>query len=356
MRPILYVKGTTEKDVRLSKFLKFFNDKNIQNYFIGWNRNTDSKETSNIKYIFNGGGKNNKYVMFYYPFWMLIVFFHFLFKKNLRNYNLIAVNFDTAFPIYLVSKFRKFEFIYEIYDQFAISYNFPKFLKKLLLKLDERIMDRAKLIIHVDSNRVNSHKEKSIVIENTPNDFYKGSPRSYEKVRHKFAVTGLLNKIRGIDQILKFAQEYPHIEFLFVGEVLDEEMNNIIQSLNNIKKYNFMPQEDLFALMQDCCGIFSLYNPKIEINRLAASNKVYDAMMLGIPVITNSDVINSKFIKEKNIGLVINYIYDKSWQQLADSQFVSLAQSIGENGRAIYLEEFEFNNIVDKKLVFKLNH
>lgn len=67
--------------------------------------------------------------------------------------------------------------------------------------------------------------------------------------------------------------------------------------------YDRMPQAELFDKLIDCCGIFSLYDPKLEINRLAASNKVYDAMMLGIPVITNPEVTNSVLLK--NMGLAL---------------------------------------------------
>lgn len=357
MKPILYVKGSTETDVRLSKFLKFFEAVNVATSFIGWNRTHSQKSSNsqNINYIFSGGGKNNKYVMFYYPLWMIVVFFHFLFKKNVRDYNLIAVNFDTALPIFIVSKIRKIEFTYEIYDQFALSYNFPDFLKKWLILLDQRIMSKAQLIIHVDANRVHSHFEKSIVIENTPTDFYKGADRSYEEVSHKFAVSGLLNKLRGIDQIIRFAGDNPKVNFLFVGEILDKDLNNKVNSMDNIEKYDFMPQDDLFLLMQDCCGVFSLYNPSIEINKLAASNKVYDAMMLGIPVITNVEVVNSKIIMDNGIGEVINYNYDSSWAHLADPSFINSAISVGKVGRKLYLDDFEFSRIVTDRLMHRLN-
>src|SRR5690606_15494512 len=194
MKPILYDKGSTEKDVRISNFINFFKDISVSTFFVGWNRDHNNKSIrDNVKYIFTGGGKYNKFLILYYPIWMIQVFFYFITKKNLNSYNIIAVNFDTALPLYLVSLFRKVEFIYEIYDQFALSYNFPNSIKKMLLKLDRIIMNKAKYIIHVDSNRVNSHYDKTIIIENTPSDFYSGKVRSYNNLKHKFAVTGLLN-------------------------------------------------------------------------------------------------------------------------------------------------------------------
>lgn len=356
MKPILYIKGSTTSDVRLNKFIKYFNKINIPVFFIGWKRSKkeDFKEECNhSKYIFKGGGLRNKLLVFYYPMWMLTVFIYFLLKKDLKKYNIISINFDTALPLYLVSKLRKFDFIYEIYDQFAISYKFPIWLKKILFNIDNKIMNKARLIIHVDSNRVKGYENKTIIIENTPEDYYKGENRSYENMKHKFAVVGVLNTKRGLDSILNFAKKNPHIEFIFAGRIIgiSTELVNLIFTLKNIQRFDFMPQNELFKLMEDCCGIFSLYNPNIEINLLAASNKVYDAMMLGIPVITNHEVINSKFIKEKEIGLIVNYECDMSWNKLASDDFVNYAIKIGKRGRHYFLNNFIFEDIVKSKLL-----
>jgi glycosyltransferase involved in cell wall biosynthesis len=353
MKPFLYVKGSNSDDVRLFKTLLFFKNNKHRVYFIGWDRglNKSNYDTFNEKYIFFGGGLNNRYLMFYYPFWMISVFFYFLFKKNIKEYNIIAVNFDTALPIYVVSLIRDFDYIYEVYDEFSISYNFPSKIKELLKLMDKKLMNKAKLIIQVDKNRIRSHENKTIVIENSPFDYYEGKNRSYEMVKHKFAVTGLLNDNRGINQILQFAKQNGQIKFLFVGQILDDKMLNFARTLQNIELVEFIPQIELFKLIQDCCGIFSLYNPNIEINKLAASNKVYDAMMLGIPVITNKEVLNSKYIVENKIGFAVNYDVDKSWDFLIQKDFLVESTSIGIESRKHYLKNYVFDKILQKRLL-----
>lgn len=354
MKPILYIKGSDSNDVRLNKFLIYFKQINVPVKFIGWNRykTLQNVEDSSV-YIYNGGGYGRPLLVFHYQIWMIKVFFYFLLKRNLKSYNIIAINFDSAFPLYLASIIRGYDFIYEVYDQFAISYKFPSCMKNILNWIDSRVMNKARFIIHVDQNRVKTHHHKSIIIENTPYDFFKGNKRTYDYTKHKFAVTGLLNENRGLNHIINFAKEHTNIEFLFVGSLIDvnDEQVKLIHALPNIEIHEFMPQNKLFEFMIDCCGIFSLYNPIIEINLLAASNKVYDAMMLGIPVITNSEVINSKFIKENNIGVIVNYEYDDSWEQLASNDFIETAISKGKNGRNIYINNYIFEDIVSKVMI-----
>lgn len=352
MKQILYIKGSTSRDVRLRKCLEYLVEANIPVSFVGWAREGKGSELNGVNhsYIFAGGGRNNKSVMLYYPFWILRVFFFFLFKRKLNSYNIIAINFDVAFPLYLASCIRNFDFMYEIYDEFAISYKFPNWIKRLLKSIDNKIMQSAKIIIQVDENRVVAHENKTIVIQNSPFDYYEGKGRSYEKVKHRFAATGLLNNSRGLEQILAFAERFANIEVLMVGEINDKKINAKAEAMPNVIRREFMAQSELFSLMENCCGIFSLYNPIIEINRLAASNKVYDAMMMGIPVITNKEVINSEFIRSNNTGYVVSYEFNESWGFLANSTFIEEAKKMGENSRELYLSKFVFSELLRKRL------
>lgn len=357
MIPILYIKGSNISDVRLQKFLYFFQSKSFQVSFWGWDRLISEKETNiknhnvNITYPLRGGGYGGRWLFLYYPLWMFIIFFKVLFSNKISSYNIICINFECGLPVYLASKIRNINYIYEIYDEFSISHRFPLFIRKVLTIIDRKIMESSKFVIHVDENRVSFDRCKYIVIENSPYDYYKGNIRNYDNIRHSFAIIGNISKSRGIDQIYLFAKEYPKIDFLLAGTFYDSQYKDKLLSLSNVRYYDRMPQDKLFYLLTSCCGIFSLYDPVLDINKLAASNKVYDAMMLGIPVITNPDVINSRFVQEQNVGVVLNYQYDESWSILADNSFVAKAKIIGENGRELYLKKYEFGEMVEHRLL-----
>ena len=351
---ILFVKGDTVKNVRLSKFLRFFRARCIPVCFWGWDRsntNASSNDLDEIKYLLSGGGFGGKKLALYYPLWMLKVLWHSLFSKSIKEYKVIAVNFDSALPIYLASRIRGFSYIYEIRDEFALSYNFRPSIKRIIRRIDHVLMRKAQFVIHVDANRVTYTKCNYIIIENSPEDYFKGDNRSYENLKLQFAVIGNMTETRGIDQIFKFAKDHSNVSILLVGNFHDEELKNSLCSLNNVEYHEFMPQQKLFSLMGQCCGIFSLFDPCLEINRLAASNKVYDAMMLGIPVITNKEVQNSDFIDKMGCGCIINYKYDDSWNRLAESSFLDEAKMMGSRGREVYLKRYQFDKLVEEHLL-----
>ena len=351
-KSILYIKSSSLADVRINKFYNFFKSKDeyIVNFW-GWdryNKNVGNND-ANVQYIFNGIFIN---LLVSYCIFMILLFFRMLFVKRGTYKNIICINFETALPIYLVSKIRGDKFIYEIYDEFSKSYSFPNWLKCWLEKIDLKIIDRADYVIHVDENRIiGPEKNKSIIIENTPFDYWNGQEREYINIKHKFAIVGFFSDARGMEQIYEFAKSNFSIQFLLAGRFTNELMKNSFLQLPNIEFHDFMPQKQLFKLMEDCCAIFSLYNPSLEINKYAASNKVYDAMMMGFPVITKEYVINSQYIMTMGCGMVVNYKYDSSWSQFEKETFVQQAVVMGRKGRKLYLDKYRFEYLVSTKLL-----
>lgn len=352
MKKILYIKGSTLGDVRLSKFYRYF--KTNPNYsfsFWGWDRFKEKRyiEDSNIDYIYSGfwGPLLSSYILF-----MIRLFVRLLFLPTKHFDRIVCVNFESAFPAYLVSRFRKIEYIYEIYDEFSKSLNLPIVIKRIVEKIDKAIIRKANIVIHVDENRfIGPEKGKYIIIENTPYDYFCGEERDYGEIEYKFAVIGYFSDVRGMEQIYKFAVDNPQIDFFLAGDFVNEDMKNNFIKLKNVDHHDYMPQDKLFEYLRHCCGIFSLYNPALEINRLAASNKVYDAMMMGIPVITNPEVINSKKIKEYNVGIIVDYVFNSSWDILNSPNWLNDCKRIGKNGRKIYLEQYEFKKLVEERLL-----
>ena len=280
---------------------------------------------------------------------MTVLCFRLLFLKNIRQYHIVAVNFDSALPVFFASRLRRFPYVYEVLDEFALSYNFPKPIKKIAQSLDHLAMRHAKFVIHVDTNRVNYDKCRSVIIENAPFDFYEGKEKNYDSLAHSFAIIGHLSEIRGIDSILLFAKNHPEISFIMIGGIKSSKYKSMLQDYPNISYHPFMEQRKVFELIQNCCGIFSLYAPTTEINRLAASNKVYDAMMLGVPVITNQEVLNSKFIKEHEIGIIVDYVCNETWDFLVADDYLQIAQKLGKNGRALYLKKYRFDLMLTER-------
>lgn len=339
-------------DVRIKKLSKYFREKELYVEFVGWNR-TKGKIPPNpifdkISTVQTGGGFGTKYLPILYLVFFFRLFVFLLFKKELSSYIIYATNFETAISVWMVSKFRKVKYIYDIFDEFAISNNFPTIITKFIRRTDAKIRKSSAFYIHVDENRLSEiDSDNYIIIYNSPVDVKKNSEvPNYE---NSFAVTGWLNNTRGLLSIYEFAKENPQIKFIVAGEFNQKEYEEMFLSLSNVVYHHFMPQHELFKLICNCRGIFSLYDNSIPINRLAASNKLYDAMMLSIPVIVNKELVAAEFVKRNLIGYIVNYDFDKSWANLSSFNKYE-AEVLGTNGRKLYLSKYEFNMMLDKEL------
>lgn len=333
--------------VRVAKFIKYFSIKKYNLSIWSWRRRRDILSCDpRESYILTGGGYGGWGLIFYYPIWVLIIFFRTLFVGNSRENMFFVIDFDSALPVWLASLINKnIAYCYDIHDDFELRYNFPRFVSFLVREVDYLIKNRARLIIHVDESRIRPRDKNFIVIRNAPPD-YKGVrfPKSDKKT---FAVTGLIAKTRGIDSILQFAIDNPHCNFLCAGELLDDSAR-YFSTLSNVNYLGVLNQEVLFNKIESVDFIFSLYDPALEINRVAASNKLYDAIMLGIPVVVNNGLVVSDWVREGDFGVVVNFHYDHSWDRLlCGSEYISV---MGQNGRRIYLERFSYHSNFTSKL------
>ncbi|MDP5133592.1 MAG: glycosyltransferase [Paraglaciecola sp.] len=350
---ITFIKGSPcFNHVRVLKFIEYFNRKGSQINFWCWKRTRAEPSDPAENYLLTGGGYASKKLFFFYPVWCLLVFLKAIFKKYAAEDSFFVIDFDSALPIYLASLIRgKITYVYDIHDDFSMRYRFPVFINDLIRRIDSKIKNRALKVIHVDENRIRAGDDNFEIIYNTPMDIYS----DYQLERppldsKKFAVTGLLSESRGLDSIYQLARNNSKFQFIVAGTFLNSE--KLVQSflnLSNVEYLGSIDQKVLFSKIADAGYIFSLYDPSVEINRRAASNKLYDAMMLGVPVITNNGLMAAELVKNENLGFVVNFNYDESWNVLVHNDSESMLK-LSENCRKLYDLKFSYSNNFTNKL------
>lgn len=352
MKVLIIHNDDTREHVRGRKFIAYFLSQGYDYHLYFWRRITkpdvpDSRATV----LLNGGGYGTSKLAFFYLIWVVKVFFHFAFKKTFKKEVFFVIDFDSALPIFFVSLFRRrVTYLYDIHDDFALRYNWGRFLKSLISSIDRQIKKRAFRVIHVDENRVRPEESNYIIIRNTPSDYILGSLPEKNVSRHTFVSSGLLSAGRGMMSIARFATCTPNFNFIFAGKVPDNEDYSELFLLPNCTYLGFIDQESLFKQIYGSSGIFSLYDPRLEINKRAASNKLYDAMMLGIPVISNYGLMAEQFIMENEVGVCVSYEFDESWNILKSDHFLNNIDRIGLKGREVYKRQFSYKENFEVKL------
>ena len=323
---------------RVQKFINFFEKQGFKTKNIIWSR--DSKKQPNDIVLLKGGGYGGARLAFKYMIWVIkLTIFLIRFRTKNKNYSFFAIDFDSAIACYLASRIRSdIKYVYDIHDSFAARYKFPPFLKRLILNIDQVVRKNALITVHVDQSRVDDRDDNHIVIENITNDIYPNISKQLNTSKRIFVVSGLLCEQRGLGSLHQFAVNNPQCSFIAAGTITDKVAKKFI-ACPNVDYYGFMPQNELLELSANATAIFSLYDPSIEINRLAASNKLYDAMMLGVPVVTNTGVVAAEYVARHKIGIVVPFNYCDDWEILTSTDLTNL-KNTGKNGRKLYESQF----------------
>lgn len=296
------------------------------------NRYSDSKnEVTKEEYFINGNKIDNYEIklkslpgkglsnIFQLVLFMAVTFIWFF--KNKDKYDVIhAFDLDVGLPTFLIAKLLRKKYVYHIADFYADSRtNIPKKIVPLIKKMEFTIINNANTtIICTDARQQQiegSNPNNLVVIHNTPmvseGQLEKDKPvHNIPENPYEITLTyvGGLDKSRFIDSALSIVKDYPQIKLNIAGMGnLTDYVQKISLENYNIEFYGILDYHEALALYSKTDLIFALYDPSIANHKYSAPNKVYEAMLLGKPIIVARNSGIDKMVEQHEMGYVINY-------------------------------------------------
>ncbi|MEN4010842.1 MAG: glycosyltransferase family 4 protein [Bellilinea sp.] len=285
--------------------------------------------------------------------WQLGLFFWLL--RQGRRYDAIhACDFDTILPALLLAKSWKTALIYDIFDFYAEHLRrTPAWIKSLIRRVDLWAIGKVDAVILVDENRKQqiaaSNPRMLEVIYNAPEDC---QPLSAETVNNegtdnpaglRIAYIGLLQKERGIFELLDVLQSHPRWRLDLAGFGGDEEqIRERIAGMANVRWHGRIPYESALRISAAADALIATYDPAIPNHRFSSPNKIFEAMMLARPIIVAEHTNIDAIVRRYNNGIVVPY-GDRNALQVALLQLEqnpALRRKMGENGRTAYESEY----------------
>lgn len=263
-------------------------------------------DTVNYKLIKRNKSILNLLVSSYFDFCSLVKL-----KKGDSLYIIDDVLAIILYPLLWYLKFKKVNLVLDLFDSLYLKYNrnllFSNFLNIIYYPFN--------VIIVTDDNRkeiMNNLKigRKIISIENFP--FYSTLPNANKPKEGKINLLfyGSLSQSRGWGFIEQFANDDRFTVYLAGWDFLNIDLNSLPKNFLYLGLKN---QDEIFEIMNSIIHwVFCLYEPINDNNINASPNKFYDAIHTGCGVIVNSEVKMSQFIKNNNLGIVIESYYDKA--------------------------------------------
>jgi glycosyltransferase involved in cell wall biosynthesis len=344
-------------DPRIQKEAGSLKDARYDVHVFGWDRRRQfsPRETiQDVKYVRSRipGPYASKLLAFVLPaFWI-----HAIIRIcKLKPAVVHACDLDAFVPALLGRLFRRYSIVYDIFDNFAEKIiNLPNFLRHVIRKFDRNVMRRADVVIVPDDSRkamlVSPDPSRVEIIMNVP-------PRtnySREIPREPFRIcsVGSIQERRGLNFVASAVSGISGVETVFAGPIPSRQDAEFLAGQKSIRYVGQIPYQKALELVANSHVSLALYDTSHPIYAMASSNKVFEAMSLRRPVISNYGTTMEPIVSRENCGLLVNYgdidEFREAVLRLRDDR--ALCDELGDNGYQAFEERYNWD-IMSKRLV-----
>jgi glycosyltransferase involved in cell wall biosynthesis len=364
MKSVILIKSNLlDSDPRLAKEIDILIESGYKVNLLCWDRNCKNIQSgiekelnyTEIKLVLRA--PFGKAILIFLPIWWCFEFFNIL-KSEVDLIH--AINFDGILIAILTSKIKRIPLIYELYDIYEDNILLPGILRNLCIAIDKIFMFLSDAVILVDKARIkelNGVPNKNIyIIYNSPPDINVHTNTNEKKDNLTIFYAGAISEDRSIAEIVQAVMSLDGVELILAGlgdYALIERLSLISNKKpNKIKLLGKIPYKDVLKLSMSSDVLFTFYDPIIRLHRFASSNKLFEAMMCGKPIIVNDCTSMADIVRQENCGLVVPYgdvsAIREAILKLKNDQI--LREELGRNGRRAYKEKYNWS-FMEKRLV-----
>jgi glycosyltransferase involved in cell wall biosynthesis len=286
-------------------------------------------------------------LVLYYPlFWGWILF------KLLANRPSVvhAIDLDTLLPCSLYRLILRKKLVYDVHDRFG-GYVPPKYrtLFKSINLVEELLSKQADVLVTVSEKVQDTFRlrpKHCAIIMNFSEDYNLNKSKSEDGIL-TLVYTGLISKDQGLDILTAALEDLKGVRLVLAGRIADKELLENMTKLPNVTYVGLLERADSLKLEASSDAMVVLYDLQYRKNQLSSPNKIFEAMMCGIPLITNMEV---NLVNEIDCGITVEYNIEQvkdAIRKLRDDS--ALRTRLGNNGRKAFVEKYNWDNM-EKKL------
>jgi len=258
-----------------------------------------------------------------------------------------ACDFDTVLPAMIMKKLFGKKVVYDIFDFYAEHLRVtPRWIKSIIKTLDLWVIKKVDGLIITDDARWEQlgidPLENGEVIYNTPQDVSQNIEEQDQLSPSpdlRLVYVGLLQVERGLLDILSLLKQKPNWHLDLAGFGGDEaQIQEMAANMKNVHWHGRIPYQKALELTHAADVLLALYDPALPNHRYASPNKLFEAMMLGKPVVVARDTHVDAIVSREDCGLIVEYgeltEFNAALEMLENDKM--LRQKLGANGRTAY--------------------
>ena len=261
-----------------------------------------------------------------------------------------ACDLATVGPCYLYKVLFRKKLVFDIFDRYAMAYIprnrnlFFRILYSFINGLEETFAKGSDVLINVSDEMLNTFGQKPkqcVTIMNCSNDYMANSSNA-KSTGFKILFTGHIRTGRGLELVPEIVKNLEGVRVIITGRVEDRKLLDNVESTPNTKYLGFLEHQEVLDLEASSDVMMALYDLDLQTqNKFVMGNKLFEAMMCGIPIITN---VAHEIVNETGCGIVVEYDNPQQIKQaivtLRDNP--ELRKKLGDNGRKGFLEKYNW--------------
>lgn len=309
------------KRTRLAKLAQYLEDRGIALRFLGWER--EKGELVRLRWegdliqeraILSGGGYATRAARLMYPLWMAVVFFRCLALPS--GAVVWCLGWETAFPARIAGAVRGLTIVFDDADRFSMLIRLPGALHRGLVCLEQWTSRRCALHLVPGWTRYEWRHERMRQLRNTPlradYEHAQAIPRLRPGTEITLYVNGWIAWDTGSRIVLRaldiLRERGIACRLIVAGRVASNDGERLIARPESDFKGE-LPQRKALELYRACDLALTLYDPAVQINSHAESNKWGDCVFLETPFVVNSEVETAaKFVLA---GAALSFPYNE---------------------------------------------
>jgi glycosyltransferase involved in cell wall biosynthesis len=331
---------------RVRKIVKSLN-KRYRTLALGWNREglLDKSVTDADIRLFNLKAPFGKRILvaYFFLYWTWILIKLSIYRPSVVH----ACDLDSAIPSYIYKTLFKKKMVFDVCDRYAMAYIPTKFktIYTFVNSLEELIGSKSDMLINVSEALQKSFSKKlrrSAIIMNCSDDHIIDKKKLPEDNGILTLVyTGIIIRSRGLKEVALAIKDLKHVNFIIAGRPIDQDLKDELVQMPNIEYKGLLSHNEALELQSNSHVMISLYDLKDPISNFSMGNKIFEAMMFGLPVITN---VSSELISGDECGIIVDYNdidqIKAAITNLRDD--LDLRRRLGNNGRDAFLNKYNW--------------
>lgn len=292
-------------------------------------------------------------VIAYYPiFWLWVL------SKLIKTHPKIvhACDLDSILPALLYRLLiGGTKVIFDVFDNYGLLIQArSKVLGSIVGSIELLIASKPDAFVTVSEERLKLFNRAKLplteIIMNCPPDHDLANYKWIKKNERVFRIVyaGIIASDRGLIELAEATEDIENVEVIMAGRVVDPQVAKSLHNFPRVKYVGQLTFNEALKLEKSADMIPVLYDPHVPINETATPNKLFEAMMLRISVMTN---VCQDFVKDIGCGLIVEYNLKSVRENiLLLKGNLSLREKMGIKGRLAFERKYNWG-LMEKKLL-----